>query len=483
MSRIQLSERFAEQEIDPNLLQVCRQISEKNFTLWGQEAEAEASIRLGWVKAFEDSRRLLPQLDALYAWVREKSFSEILLSGMGGSSLGPEVIAKCYGKRLRVLDSTSPNEIQSTTPGDLSQSAFIFSSKSGNTIETLSQFLYFRNKFRDQKLDEREHFLIVTDPHSPFAQLASDNGYRVIFGDENVGGRFSALTAFGLAPAAMLGIDVSLLLDDAEDAEAEILSSSSPAVKLASYIAPFSHFYFRDRGSKSPGLSDWLEQLIAESTGKLGRGVLPVVSHNLREARNFIDFSKDVLAPLGAQFLLWEYVTALLGYILKVNPFDQPNVQSTKVMTEKYLHQSLNAQGEEIELHNLLPLLDRKIQGKSYIAVHAYLNRKDDAELEALQELLENRYQLPVTFGWGPRFLHSTGQFHKGGPQVGVFLQIGTSYSDELQVPERRYTFAKLIQAQQQGDASALIELGNDVLVLKLQDKSKEFQGLLKLFN
>jgi glucose-6-phosphate isomerase len=483
MSVIQLSPKIAAQEIDLKLLEVCRKISRKDFTLWGKEAESEAAIRLGWVKAFEDSRRLLPQLDALYAWVREKDFSEILLSGMGGSSLGPEVIAKCADKKLRVLDSTNPSEIQATTPEDLSRSAFIFSSKSGSTIETFSQFLYFQGKYREQNLDEREHFLIITDPNSPFAQLASENNYRVIFGDQNVGGRFSVLTAFGLAPAAMLGIDVSLLLDDAEDSEVEILGESSPAVKLASFIAAYNHFYFRDEGSKNPGFSDWLEQLIAESTGKAGRGVLPVVSRKRRESLNFIDFSEDVIAPLGAQFLLWEYVTAILGYSLKVNPFDQPNVQSTKEMTKEYLYRSLAIQGQIVELEELLPLLDQKTQGREYIAVHAYLNRMRDGELETLSELLEERYQMPVTFGWGPRFLHSTGQYHKGGPQTGVFLQIGSSYAEELPVPGRDYSFAQLAKAQQEGDAAALTQLGNDVVVVNLHGESRNLQRLLNLFN
>jgi glucose-6-phosphate isomerase len=268
---------------------------------------------------------------------------------MGGSSLAPEVIAKAYQKDLTVLDTTDPEQIAQVLNTDLSSSVIIISSKSGSTIETLSQKLLFEKNLRAANLEPKNHLIIITDPNSPLDIAAKESGYRVMNADPMVGGRFSALSAFGLLPAALLGIDVSVLLDDADRASKTFSQPESAAIKLATILSEETSqcFALTDSGSNVPGISDWIEQLVAESTGKDAKGRLPVViegsSTPLPTNLPTISFAQDssdlnVLGTLGEQFILWEWVTALLCRTLDVNPFNQPNVTEVKERTSDLLN-------------------------------------------------------------------------------------------------------------------------------------------------
>lgn len=485
------------------LNQITPRLAAKDPSIWGETAQAEASIRLGWIDLPQSSRQLLPILDALSAWSREFGHQRFILCGMGGSSLAPEVMAKSYQRDLIVLDSTDPDQVSIAAQGDLSRTCIIIGSKSGSTIETASQRAFFTSLLKDAGLDPRNHIVVVTDPGSPFDVSARQEGLRTINADPNVGGRFSALSAFGLVPAALMGIDVSVLLDDAFDAASHFTEPDSPVVKMAALLADpkFAYVGFYDAGSNVPGLGDWIEQLIAESTGKDGRGVLPVVvespTSKIYEVISFKESSPlAVIAPLGAQFIFWEWVTALLGYLLCVDPFNQPNVTESKERTGALLkewsadsvdlgkpvvdspHLEIFADINARSLaQTLRALIDKK---PGYFALMAYLNREGDQKVQELRSILEEKSQRPVTFGWGPRFLHSTGQFHKGGPLVGAFIQITGEARSALPIPGAGYGFEKLVLAQALGDNQALTTRDLPVIRIHLKNREAGIEELLE---
>ena len=469
--------------VPDDLLMTSRKISQKDPSLWGEGTEA--AIRLGWVDLPETSRSLLPRLDALAARMRDERFDEIVLSGMGGSSLAPEVIAKSYGKqkarRLTLLDSTHPATVATILDRDLKGSFFVISSKSGTTVETNSHLAAIKDSLTRQNLDLRKHLLIITDPGSPLEGVATEEGWPYIHGDPYVGGRFSALSPFGLVPAALLGIDPSILLDDAAEMAAMI---HEPACKIALHLVKERFVFFEDSGSQTPGLSDWIEQLVAESTGKSGHGVLPIALNGSEPGASMpiFDLASMIEAPLGAQFLLWEWVTALLGYLLKVDPFDQPDVQATKSKTAQALSEidTLDPREGAIAIDEALLRLESELQRNEYIAICAYLDPIHHGEVMRLQGLLAQRFKVPVSFGWGPRFLHSTGQFHKGGPRCGVFLSITSETSVQASIPGKPFDFQGLILAQAQGDRTALTERGNPVIQIHLEDPET---GIAELLN
>ena len=329
-------------EIVKQLCEIAPLVAKKDSSLW--PLEQETINRLGWIDLPTKSRALLPELDALSAWTRSNGLTEIVLCGMGGSSLAPEVIASTYKKSLTILDSTDPVQVNNSVPSDLNKSVIVISSKSGTTIETLSQYEFYVGKFKQANLNPTEHIVIVTDPGTPLDVIARNEGYKVVNADPNVGGRFSALSAFGLVPAALIGVDISLLLDDAE-------KLSPPAIKIAASLFSLSDqvINFCDKNSTTPGLSYWIEQLIAESTGKNSNGRLPVVIEESTESFSGItvgftpgSYDLTIEATLGEQFLLWEWVTALLCFLLKVNPFNQPNVAEAKDRTSTILSSLTN---------------------------------------------------------------------------------------------------------------------------------------------
>ena len=510
----------------PTLVQdrVASRIFAKDHTLWGPAAEEESAKRLNWTGLPRTSRHLIGEVAALREELSQLGYDRVVLCGMGGSSLAPEVICATAGVPIDVLDSSDPDVVRAALT-DLDRTVVVVSSKSGSTVETDSQRRAFEQAFRDAGLEPTARMVIVTDPGSPLDADARAAGFRVVNADPQVGGRYSALTAFGLVPSALAGADVEALLDDAE-AVSDLLAAdddANPALRLAAAMAGTQPLRDKlvlvDDGTENVGFGAWAEQLIAESTGKDGTGILPVVAIGsapetlyadgtvVRLVATDSDSDGDqdtadagesassaaslvtVAGPLGAQIMLWETATAVAGRLLDISPFDQPDVESAKAAARELLDAGIGAGVEpaftdgavevtalggdwlgdastvDAAVDTLLGLLDDQ---QGYIAVMAYLDRLGDADLELVARDLFDRTGRPATFGWGPRFLHSTGQYHKGGPSTGVYLQVTTAPVQDLEVPGREFTFGEFIAAQAGGDAAVLAEHGRPVLRLHL---------------
>ena len=486
------------------LLDAHQRLLKKDFTIWGPDASDEAKIRMGWVDLPADSRELLAQLDALTAKFRH--LSTIVLCGMGGSSLGPEVIAQTYGKELIVLDSTDPQYVSHCLPEDMEKTLVIVGSKSGSTIETASQEALFENRFQRVGLDATKHMIIVTDPDSPLDISSRKSGFTVVNANPNVGGRFSVLGAFGLVPSAFLDIDVSVILDSAADTKDSLSLDPYPALMAAYAIITGTAQYFSitDENSKMPGLSDWVEQLVAESTGKNGVGRLPVVidkAEDLLPPQTLtISFASDtdlvISGDLGSQFFFWEWVTALVCAGLSVDPFNQPNVQESKLASRTLLGSWGNSapdiksaasdqsivyfrQAESVKI--LLTDFLNNIDDNGYLAIMAYLDRERDSQIVELRNILARKTSKAITFGWGPRFLHSTGQYHKGAQPNGSFLQITGESNVDFEIPGEDFTFKSLIAAQANGDENALTSRGLPILRLHLLNREQGITQLLTI--
>ncbi|MFF5179873.1 glucose-6-phosphate isomerase [Micromonospora sp. NPDC000316] len=498
-------------------------LAAKDAGLWGPDAEAEAKIRLGWVDTHRHSRELLAQLAELTTELAD--LDHVVLAGMGGSSLAPEVITRTLGRPLTVLDTTDPGQVRAALGDRLERTVVVVASKSGSTVETDSHRRAYWQAFLDAGMTEAEagrHFVIVTDPGSPLATTASEMGAFTVLADPNVGGRYSALTAFGLVPSALAGVEVAELLDQA-DALAQSLAGDhdNPALALGAALGAAATLA-RDKvalvsdGTGIDGLGDWAEQLIAESTGKAGVGILPVVVESPQSpgatGPDVLTISYGgalcagdvpggganpdvaVNGPLGAQFLAWEYATAVAGVVLGIDPFNQPNVTESKENTNKLLASGIPAespsftegaievyapQGAPGDLAGVLRWLLDGLGDDGYLATMAYLDRIADADAARLRPLLAQAAGRPVTFGWGPRFLHSTGQYHKGGPQVGSYLQVTGAVAEDLAVPGKPYTFGELQAAQAAGDRQALAGRERPVLRLHLTDRAAGIAQLL----
>ena len=486
------------------LVSVHQQIAQKDPSTWGPEAAAEAAVRLNWVDLPETSRTLLPEIDALTAKFRH--IKTIVLAGMGGSSLAPEVIAKSFGRELFILDSTDPNYLAHAINGDLASTLVVVSSKSGSTIETASARAVFADAFTKAGLAVTDHMVVVTDPDSPLDGDARTQGLSVINADPHVGGRFSALSAFGLVPSALAGVDVSLLLDAASDCKKDFLADGSQIIDVAWLLTTQTKQYvaFIDSQSGMPGLSDWIEQLVAESTGKSGVGRLPIAAEDLEGAEvggaftvSFSSVKADlnVQGELGEHFIFWEWLTALVGAALEIDPFNQPNVTEAKnatsalltewggqlpTFTPEYSDKTVGIFGAGDCVLSALQSFVASVVAGGYISIHAYLDRRDDVRLEELRKVLSLKTGHPVTFGWGPRFLHSTGQFHKGGQQNGAFLQITGDASCDFAIPGSNFGFKTLVMAQALGDNRALGQRKFPLLRLHLQDRSAGITQILE---
>jgi glucose-6-phosphate isomerase len=506
----------------------------KDPSLWGPEASAEAGIRLGWLDAVGTGRALLPQILALRDELAAEGVDRVVLCGMGGSSLAPEVICASAGRELVVVDTTDPGQVRSALV-DLDRTVVVVSSKSGGTLETDSHRRAARAAFEAKDIDPGRRVVVVTDPGSPFEQAAHDEGCRAVFlADPDVGGRYSALTAFGLVPAGLAGVDITGLLDDAATLEPTLgADSDNPALVLGAALGGGA-VAGRDKlvlvADDMVGFGDWAEQLVAESTGKQGKGLLPIVVESLDAPGT--EPSADshlvlvsgpkaeaadrpaagpplgtpqtaVAGPLGAQFLAWEFATAVAGVALRINPFDQPNVQESKDNTDAVLSGTPGSAAPAAarppsfvegpvevfgtggllagvsDLAGALDALLAAVPERGYLAVMAYLDRHAEADALGLRALLARRLAHPVTFGWAPRFLHSTGQFHKGGPQTGAFLQVTGVVACDLEIPGRPFSFGELQAAQALGDLQALDERGRPVLRLHLTERAAGLAALL----
>ncbi len=511
--------------------QVAERVRAADPTLWGPPGTPEIADRLGWLTTAE---RMLEQMDSLSTFadrVRDDGISDVVLLGMGGSSLAPEVLRRSFGSRpgrprLQVLDSTDAATVRSVQDSvDPARTLFLVSSKSGGTIEPLSLFAHFWALVGDGR-----NFAAITDPGSGLEKLAHEHGFRAVFpGDPDIGGRYSALSPFGMVPAALIGIDIRSLLAGAGDAwttalsdgaapgEASASQGGEPAAGAA--LAPESVAGVwmgaalsalaqagRDKltfviSQSLPGLGLWLEQLVAESTGKRSTGILPVAEEPLGtppdygEDRVFaylpdvgehdpeLEARVEALAQaghpllriptrgpadLGRVFMLSELAVAVAGWGLEINPFDQPNVQQAKDATKRvltaYETEHELPEPSDADQRALVTLLSAS--PPAYVAIMGYVepSAEFDAAVAALRTSIRGGIgeggQATTTFGYGPRFLHSTGQYHKGGPKIGRFLQLLHDGPQDVEIPGAPYTFTTLKNAEAIGDFETLRELG-----------------------
>lgn len=492
---------------------VASRLYANDTTLW--VSGADAAERLGWTDFEDRARTAIAVAEQIRAELLTSDVDRVLLCGMGGSSLAPEVISRWAGVPLTVIDSTHPDFIAAELASDLTRTLVVVSSKSGSTIETMSHRAAFTAAFTAAGLDPAERVLVVTDPGSPLEAAALAAGQRVCHADPDVGGRFSALTAFGLVPTALAGADVRDILEDACAAREtlRIDSPANPALLLAATIAAGLPERYVLGIAEAPGtdwgLGSWIEQLVAESTGKQGHGVFPIaLPHSAPELRdpaaNLVRVrlgasetaaastepaELTVSAGLGAQFLLWESATAVLGHLLEIDPFDQPDVESAKVAARAVLEQedasatehpvsalrdapavllSAPAGAAPDQTTALLSAIRAAVPPNGYLALQAYLDPAGPSapRLDRLRDALASALQVPVSLGWGPRYLHSVGQLHKGGPALGVFLQLCDTAADELEIPGSESGFGTLISAQARGDRDVLASRGRPVFAL-----------------
>ena len=482
---------------------VAGRLQAGDHTLWADDP-AGISNRLGWLTAPDDFAGRVEEIEAFAREAVGDGIDDVVLLGMGGSSLAAEVIASTHGSApghpaLSVLDTTDPAEIRALDARlDLSRTLFVVASKSGTTVETRSQLDYFWSR-----LPDGAHFAAITDPGTPLAELGEERGFRHVFlNPPEIGGRYSALSYFGLVPAALLGVDLRGLLAPAVEMQRSCGACAPPAdnpgVRLGAVLGAAAAAG-RDKLTlvlppPLAALGSWIEQLVAESTGKDGRGIVPVEGEPLGppevygDDRLFVAYGDHeglaalegaghpvVRLPvedaerLGAEFYRWELATAVAGCLLGVQPFDEPNVQQAKDATARILGSSEPAEAPSTA--SAAELL-ASVQPGDYIALQAFLPRSE-ANIEALQAArvrLRDRYGVAATAGFGPRFLHSTGQLHKGGPGSAVCIQIVRDEDDDLEIPGRSAGFGELQRAQALGDLESLRALGRRVARVTLEE-------------
>lgn len=515
---------------------------------------------LGWLDIVDEQRKTNRRFSNFAAEVRDAGFTHVLLLGMGGSSLCPEVLAKSFGQTegfpaLHVLDSTDPQQVKAAEDKiDIAKTLFFVSSKSGTTLEPNIFKQYFFARAREVVGDGNtgDHFIAITDPGSKLRQEAEQDRFRKIFlGVPSIGGRYSALSDFGMAPAAAMGIDVTKFLDRANEmvsaCGANVSAKNNPGAILGAVLGK-AHHQGRDKITiiASPGIYDlgaWLEQLIAESTGKNGKGIVPVDRETLgapemyghdrlfaylrlnnapdalqeravdaleKSAQPVITISVEDVYSLGQEFFRWEFATAVAGSIIGINPFDQPDVEASKVETRKLTEQfertgslpsetpfcesdgvklfadetntaDLKVFAAEASLTGYLKAHLERLKANDYFALLAYVEMNDEHEqlLQTARHGVRNAKHVATCIGFGPRFLHSTGQAYKGGPNTGVFLQITCDDARDLPVPNQKYTFGVVKAAQARGDFEVLGQRGRRALRIHLgSDVSKGLQVL-----
>lgn len=509
----------------------------KDPTLWKQDKEHKEFIVkfLGWQKVYDWT---LERVDDILAFATDvkQNFKYVVVMGMGGSSLAPEVIRTVFGKQsgypeLIVLDTTNADWVHAArTHIDPAQTLFIFASKSGGTVEPSSQYAYFHEEVKKAGVkDPGQNFCAITDPGTGLETLAKKNKFRKIFlNPADIGGRFSALSMFGMVPAALMGVDIVKLLkiaqQEAQSFGPEADFKTNAAVKLGALMGASFANHSKDKltiitPKELASFGLWAEQLVAESTGKEGKGIVPVVGEGLfknfdyREDRVFVHISngseddKRVSAimddleersypvmtismeeeyELGAQFLLWEIATAAAGAIMAIDPFDQPNVQAAKTLTKQILgklekkeisDEELNKPfmvakdiEKEVKFDTLAQDVYSLLESNDYIALLAYVYPSEEAAkaLLALRDKILTRTKRAVLFGYGPRYLHSTGQLHKGDGNNGVFIILSADAENDIQIPGQHYTFGQLCAAQALGDFQALEEKGRRVIKIHL---------------
>jgi hypothetical protein len=444
--------------------ELVERIWERDPTVWTGTVEAQW---LGWL---DEPLRMRQRLDELSAVAEAAAdVDDVVLLGMGGSSLAPEVLRRAFERdRFHVLDTTHPKAIRRLADSlDLDRTLFVVSSKSGGTLETRSQFDLFWER-------GGRRAVVITDPGSPLEQLAQTRGLRVVAGEPTIGGRYSALSPFGLVPAAVMGVDVSRLLDRAEEMlNACRVAEGNPGLALGLALGT-SWQEGRDKVIPQPntyGFGLWVEQLLAESTGKDGRGLVPAPGESPDGAdRQPREVELDDPYDLGSEFFRWEFATAVAGAILEINPFDQPNVQEAKDRTSQILSGQGRGTVPGTEPEGTTEELLAQAAPGDYVAVQAFVDPAEEERLQPFVEGIRAQTDCVVTFGLGPRYLHSTGQLHKGGAPIGCFLQVVDETGPELPIPGQKFGFGQLIRAQAAGDYAALKERGRPVARIRLEE-------------
>ena len=420
--------------------ELVERIWERDPSVWTGSDEAHW---LGWL---DEPARMRERVHVLQEFGAGLDVDDVVLLGMGGSSLAPEVMRRTFGaERFHVLDTTHPSAVRRLEASiDVGRALFLASSKSGTTIETRSHLDYFRGR--------GGRIAVVTDPGSPLAELSED----VFYGEPTIGGRYSGLSVFGILPAVLMGIDALRLLDRAEEMrEACRLEEGNPGLELGLELARTPYL----RVSGDFGL--WVEQLVAESTGKNGKGIVPV-----RIGGEELEVRLPDPYELGQEFFRWEFATAVAGSVLGVNPFDQPNVQEAKDRTNTLLSETRPVSDTGRPEGDVDALL-AQVKAGDYIAVLAFIDPEREDELAPLVERARQTGAAVAT-GLGPRYLHSTGQLHKGGPDTGLFIQVVDDLGEELPIPGRPYGFRTLIAAQAAGDFQALRDRGRPIVRVTL---------------
>ena len=480
---------------------------DRDPTLWFDPPREEISNRLGWL--CPGCGEGLDSINSFAAQAKAEGVTDVVLMGMGGSSLAPEVFSSVFrhadGPRLTVLDSTHPAAVAGVADEiDPSTTLFIVASKSGTTLETMSFFRFFWERTSAAVDAPGNRFIAITDPDSELARLGADREFRAVFlAPPDVGGRFSALIDFGLVPAALIGVDIGRLLSGADAAAfacgPKVSVRENPALRLGAALGEFA-LAGRDKVVFAPDTAlaafpDWIEQLIAESLGKEGKGILPVADGIAPPAPDRLPFTigvgsadssdgpsvtmtLDDVYDLGAAMYILEMATAAAGAVLGVHPFDQPDVQLAKSLAHQAMTEGVDGfdvtewtLGDGTLENDLSELLSGAGPG-GYVAIQAYLQptRIGLQRIRAIAGTIAEATGAAVTVGYGPRFLHSTGQFHKGGPATGAFLQIVDDPTPDLAVPDTGYTFGELVAAQSIGDQAALRDRGRPVGRVRLEE-------------
>ena len=507
-------------------------------TLWKAEKEHTDIINnsLGWTNVYDWTLTKVAEIKN-FTEEAKKEFTSVVLMGMGGSSLAPEVLRVVFGKHegyptLFVLDTTNPTKIlEVTSKINLEKTLFIFASKSGGTVEPSSQFAYFYGLLSQKVQNPGNHFIAITDPNTGLVKLAEEKHFRKVFiNKSDIGGRFSALSLFGMLPAALAGIDIEKLLKAAKEAGENFQNTEdNPALMLGALMGQ-GFIEGKDKltlimPKEISVLGLWIEQLIAESTGKEKKGILPIVLQEVVAEKDYLEdrifvnvnlqsksyksnFKNMPYMEVGmedkyqisAQFLLWEIATAAAGAIMKIDPFDQPNVQLSKTITKNILASlaegkkdeaaqaeflaSNNLQGE-ISKKYLLSDIAKQASNKDYFALLAYLPESEELTqlFNKMKEGLFKATHRAVIFGYGPRYLHSTGQLFKGDAGKGIFVVFSSEVKEDAGIPSQPYTFKDLCQAQALADFKALEEKGRRVIKIHLPiDVESALKNLLKTF-
>ncbi|MDH4085488.1 MAG: glucose-6-phosphate isomerase [Nitrospira sp.] len=505
--------------------QVVERLWAKDHRVWKQDPR-EIVDRLGWLTLQDQMPQEIGQLRNCASTAKEMKVKDVVLLGMGGSSLGPEVFRTVFGAqkgapRLWVLDSTVPGWVQQVTGAiSPSRTLFLVASKSGGTIEVMSLFAHFWKLVMKAKGNHGgRQFVAITDPGTGLEKMARDYGFGQIFSNPaDIGGRYSVLSLFGLVPAALLGLDVTRLLDRAAGMAERCRQQEDAEANPGAYLGAVMGSLAKNGCDKvtviaSPSLATfglWVEQLLAESTGKEGTGLIPIAQEPVvkpsaygtdrcfvylklkGEKNGALDRAVQALAKaghpvlqfdlrdrydLGAEFFRWEFATAIAGHVLGIHPFDQPNVQESKDNTNRVLEtfQSTGRLPEQVSSHpkDVAQDLANQLHPGTYLSVLAYTtpSRPFETAVRRLRQALMTKHRVATTFGYGPRYLHSTGQLHKGGPKTGVFLELVDRMSPDTTIPGKPFSFGMLAQAQAVGDLASLrahdrhairVQLGRD---------------------